>query len=120
MASVSTPGVFVTRMPRAVAAATSMLSTPTAMFEITRRRGPAASMTAPSMVSVSRHRMRVSPGDSAQEWLPLQGPVLVAAGHGEGFLDQREPGLRDTPREEQARFALPSARGLRGAGRRLR
>ena len=41
VASVSTPGVLVTRMPRAVAAATSMLSTPTAMLEMTRSRGPA-------------------------------------------------------------------------------
>ena len=40
-------------------------------------------MTAPSMVSVSRHRSASAPGDSAQERLALEGPVFVAAGHRE-------------------------------------
>src|SRR3990172_4583463 len=42
-------------IPRAVAAATSILSKPTAIWLITRNVGPAASITGASIVSVNRH-----------------------------------------------------------------
>src|SRR4051794_16257317 len=55
VASVSTSGVLPTGIPRAAAASTSMLSVPTAMFAIARRRG-AASSTAASTRSVTSVR----------------------------------------------------------------
>ena len=53
VASVSTPGVLPTAMPRAVAASTSMFSWPTAKFAIAHRSGAAAIRSA-SIRSVSR------------------------------------------------------------------
>ena len=53
VSSVSTPGVLVTVMPRATAAATSMLSTPLPKLAISLRFGPASLSTAASMRSVT-------------------------------------------------------------------
>ena len=53
VSSVSTPGVLVTVMPRATAAATSMLSTPLPKLAISLRFGPVSLRTAASMRSVT-------------------------------------------------------------------
>jgi hypothetical protein len=53
VSSVSTPGVLVTVMPRATAAATSMLSTPLPKLAISLSLLPASLSTAPSIRSVT-------------------------------------------------------------------
>ena len=52
VSSVSTPGVLVTMMPRALAVATSILSTPAPKLAISFRPGPARDNTLESSRSV--------------------------------------------------------------------
>ena len=61
VASVRMSGVLPTGMPRAVAAATSTLSTPTAWLLMTLSPRPAASMTSASIRSVSRQSSPSTP-----------------------------------------------------------
>ena len=62
VASVSTPGVFVTTTPRSAHAVRSTLSYPTATFAMIFRVGPAASSSSSSMRSTS---MATSPSTPA-------------------------------------------------------
>jgi hypothetical protein len=78
VASVSTPGVFVTSTPRSRQAATSTLSYPTATFATTRSPGPAASQHL-SVHPVDEHRdQSVDPGQGGQELVPGHRGVDVA------------------------------------------
>ena len=53
VSSVNTLGVLVTMMPRAVAAGTSILSTPLPKLAMSLREGPAAAMSSASISSVT-------------------------------------------------------------------
>ncbi len=78
VASVSTPGVLPTGMPRRAHSSRSMLSVPTAMFEIARIDGQASSSSA-STRSVSRQS---SPSASAAERPQLLGESAAAPPRG--------------------------------------
>ena len=71
--SVRTPGVLPTGIPRAVQAATSTLSTPTAIWETTLSCSPAASRTSASIVSVIRQTRASTPTTRSSSWSRVGG-----------------------------------------------
>ena len=108
VASVSTPGVFVTSTPRAVAAPTSTLSKPTAMLATTRspgqRSSSASSTRSVSIVRIPEQGAARSANSSAVGGARLRPDVDVESGLGAQPLQRRLRG--EEARDEDAAHSV--------------
>ena len=76
VASVSTSGVLVTVMPRALAAARSMCSTPTEKVAIARTSSGRRSICGPGQGSVAQVRIGDRPGRALDQLVRSVGPII--------------------------------------------
>ena len=89
VSSVRTPGVLVTVMPRWVAVATSMLSTPAPKLAISFRFGPARLRSRPSILSVTVDTRTSAVARALARPSRAQGVVGVVQLHIEEFAHPR-------------------------------